>query len=91
MNQASLSLFIDCLGLKQRRITAANRPNKKPIEAAIKMDKNWKPPCLVGLSLKVGVLPFLPAVKIELNTPPNVEKMMPSIGNPFLRCYEKNF
>lgn len=91
MNQESRSLFIDCLGLKHRKITAASKPNRKPKAAVMRRLRNWKPPCLGGLSHRVGVLPLLPAVKMELKMPPKTAKIMPSTGYPLLSISGINF
>lgn len=77
MNQDMLSLFTDCLGLKQRRIPVAINPKTIPKTAETIRLANCRPPCFPGLSQRAGVLEFLPAAKMESNMPPRVAKMMP--------------
>jgi len=44
----------------------------------ISKEANCSPPCLVALTLKDGVLSFLPAANIESKIPPKTHKMIAS-------------
>jgi len=73
-------LFIDCGGLKHLKIAALKNPKIMARAAEIIRQANWSPPCLGQSEDRVGVLLFLPAVKIESKMPPSTENMIPSIG-----------
>lgn len=91
MNHNLLSLLEDWRGLKHLRINAARRPKTNDIIIVINSEANWSPPCLWALTLKAGILSFLPAAKIELKIPPNTHKIIASIEYPFRRIKGKNF
>lgn len=64
---------------KQRKMAAANRPNNKANPAVTNKAANCRPPCLYALEVKVGVLEFLPAAKMELKMPASTPMMMESM------------
>ena len=91
MNHNLLSLLVDWRGLKHLRIKAAKSPKINDIIIVINNEANCSPPCRWALTLKVGILSFRPAAKIESKMPPNTHKMIASIEYSFKRIKGKNF
>lgn len=76
MNQVILSLFMDCLGLKHRRIRAANNPKTPATRIVIIRTAKTKPPYLYGFSAREGDRLLRPAMKIQSKIPPNAQRMI---------------